>query len=217
MGWREALPPETVRAWAALAPLLPDEIYLGGGTAVAVHLHHRVSRDLDFFFHRSAVDLEALGKKLSEARRFAVTDENRGTLRGVFGDTRVEVFHADAGKPQQLLEAPKLVGGLRVAGLRDLMAMKLKVVGDRGEMRDYYDIKVIEEQASITVEDGIALFLERYDVRPESEPLRHIVAALGYLDDLEEDEALPIGKKELVDWWTKRQARLVRRLGRSPL
>jgi DNA-binding MarR family transcriptional regulator len=131
--------------------------------------------------------------------------------------SKVEFFHADERRPQHLLEEPKPVGDLHVAGLKDLMAMKLKVVGDRGEMRDYYDIKVIEEQAGLTVEDGIALFLERYDVNSASETVRHIIAALGYLDDLEEDDALPVGKDELTDWWRKRQARLVRYLSRNPL
>jgi hypothetical protein len=213
----EALPPETVRAWKTLAPLLPKELYLGGGTAVAVHLHHRESRDLDFFFHDGAVNLQALAKKLGKVRQFAVTHESAGTLRGLFGGTKVEFFHADEGRRQRLLEAPETVGGLRVAGLKDLMAMKLKVVGDRGEMRDYYDIKLIEEQGKLTVEDGIALFLERYEVGPASEELRHIVSALGYLDDLEEDDALPISKAELTDWWEKRQARLVRQLARNPM
>jgi hypothetical protein len=213
----EALPPETVRAWKALAPLLPKELYLGGGTAVAVHLRHRESRDLDFFFHRGAVDLRALAKKLGEVRQFAVTHKRAGTLRGLFGDTKVEFFHADEGRPQKLLEVPQTVAGLRVAGLKDLMAMKLKVVGDRGEMRDYYDIKLIEEQGHLTVEDGIALFLERYGVGPASEALRHVVGTLGYLDDVEEDDALPTSKAELTDWWQTRQARLVRHLARNPM
>lgn len=95
--------------------------------------------------------------------------------------------------------------------------MKLNAIGGRGEMRDYYDIKMIEERAGLTVEDGIALFLERYGVSTGSEALRHIVGALGYLDDLEEDEALPISKAELTDWWKKRQARFVRHLARNPV
>jgi DNA-binding MarR family transcriptional regulator len=134
-----------------------------------------------------------------------------------FRDTKVEFFHADEGRPQHLLEEPTTVGGLRVAGLKDLMAMKLKVVGDRGELRDYYDIKTIEQQTGLTVEDGLALFTERYDVISTSDTVRHIVTALGYLDDIEEDDALPIGKDELADWWRTRQARLVRHLSRNPL
>jgi hypothetical protein len=184
---------------------------------VAVRLRHRESRDLDFFFHAGAVDLVALAKELSKAGRFAVTHESPGTLRGIFGDTKLEFFHADEVLPQRLLEQPETIAALNVAGLKDLMAMKLKVVGDRGEMRDYYDIKTIEERAGLTVEDGIALFLERYNVGAESDTLRHVVGALGYLDDLEQDDALPVGKDELAEWWTKRQARLVRHLSRNPL
>jgi len=214
---RVVLPPGTVRAWQELAPKLPNQLYLGGGTAVAVHLAHRESRDLDFFFHDHAVNLNALAEQLSSTGDFATTSESAGTLRGLYADTKVELFHADEGRPQHLLEEPTTVGGLRVAGLKDLMAMKLKVVGDRGELRDYYDIKTIEQQTGLTVEDGLALFTERYDVSSTSETIRHIVTALGYLDDIEEDDALPIGKDELVAWWRTRQARLVRHLSRNPL
>jgi hypothetical protein len=216
-GLATVLPSGTLRAWKAVAPVLPHELYLGGGTAVAVRLHHRESRDLDFFFHAGAVDLAALAKELGKAGKFAVTHESPGTLRGIFDDTKLEFFHADEIHPQRLLEQPQTVAAINVAGLKDLMAMKLKVVGDRGEMRDYYDIKMIEEWAGLTVEDGIALFLERYKVSAESDTLRHIVGALGYLDDLEQDDALPMGKDELADWWRKRQARLVRHLARNPL
>jgi predicted nucleotidyltransferase component of viral defense system len=214
---RAVLPPGTVRALQELAPRLPNQLYLGGGTAVAVHLAHRESRDLDFFFHDHAVNLNALAEQLSGAGDFAVTSESAGTLRGLYADTKVEIFHADEGRPQHLLEEPTTVGGLRVAGLKDLMAMKLKVVGDRGELRDYYDIKTIEQQTGLTVEDGLALFTERYDVSSTSDTVRHIVTALGYLDDIEEDDALPIGKDELADWWRTRQASLVRHLSRNPL
>ncbi len=142
---------------------------------------------------------------------------NLADERGLHADTKVEFFHADEGRPQHLLENTTTVGGLRMAGLKDLLAMKLKVVGDRGELRDYYDIKTIEQQTGLTVEDGLALFTERYDVSSTSDTVRHIVTALGYLDDIEEDDALPIGKDELAGWWRTRQAHLVRHLSRNPL
>jgi Nucleotidyl transferase AbiEii toxin, Type IV TA system len=210
------LPSDTALAWEALAPILPAALYLGGGTAVAVHLHHRSSRDLDFFFHDDAVDLDALATSLRQLPRFAVTNESRGTLRTLVGATKVEFFHADAGRPQHLLEPPRAVAGLRIAGLKDLLAMKLKVIGDRGEMRDYYDLKLIDERGNLTIEDGIALFLERYDVSPQSDTLQHIVRALGYLDDVQQDDAVPISAAELADWWRRRQVRLIRNLARNP-
>jgi Nucleotidyl transferase AbiEii toxin, Type IV TA system len=47
--------------------------YLGGGTAIAIHLGHRISRDLGFFFHRGSVDLDELTRRLSATGPFAAT------------------------------------------------------------------------------------------------------------------------------------------------
>jgi DNA-binding MarR family transcriptional regulator len=152
----------------------------------------------------------------ASVRALAHNLAHAGTLSGLFGATQIEFFHADEAKRQHLLEAPGVLAGLHVAGLKDLLAMKLKVVGDRGEMRDYYDLRLIEERGGLTLEDGITLFLERYDVSPQSDTLQHIVRALGYLDDIEEDDALPISKADLADWWRERQVRLLRHLARNP-
>jgi hypothetical protein len=53
------------------------------------------------------------------------------------------------------LTEPVVIAGLNVAGLQDLMAMKLKVMAERGEMRDYFDVKAIDEQGAISVEEGM--------------------------------------------------------------
>jgi hypothetical protein len=204
------LPAGTRETWELLAPVLPQALYLGGGTGVAVHLKHRQSGDLDFFYHRGAVDLKRLAKKIAGVGPFAVTNEGAGTLKGVLGSTKLEFLHADQVSAQRRLERPIVVAGLRVAGLKDLLAMKLKVLGERGEMRDYFDVKTIDEQGPLSVEEGISLFLERYRLDPASEAVPALIRAMGYLDDVEEDEALPIPKDKLAAWWRKRQAEVVR-------
>jgi len=211
------LPKDTARTWTALAPHLPSELYLGGGTALAVHLHHRESRDLDFFYHHGAVDLKNLERALGEAGIFAAQHRSDGTLRGLFGSTRIEFFHADEVEPQQLLEEPQSFAGVAIAGIKDLMAMKMKVVRERGELRDYFDIKTIEEQTGLQVEDGLALYAQRYRLGPADEAVAQVVQSLGYLDDVEDDHALPLTKDELAAWWRARQVRLVRHLARNPL
>lgn len=212
---REVLPTDSARAWAELAPILPSALYLGGGTAVAAHLHHRESRDLDFFYHAGAVDLEALRQLLDETGRFALTGEAPGTIRGLYGRTKLEFFHADIDRPRKQLRAPIEVAGLHVASLPDLAAMKLKVIGDRGELRDYFDLKLIEQEGGITIEDGLGYLLERFNVTREHASINHIVKALGYLDDVEEDKLLPVTKAELAAWWERRQAQLVKNLARD--
>jgi len=211
---RAALAPGTAETWEALAPHLPAALYLGGGTAVAVHLRHRESADLDFFYHTSSVDLDKLAERLSRVGPFAITRRTPGTLRGLFDGTKVEFLHADEVRPQVLLREPTEVAGVRVAALEDLMAMKLKVIGDRGEARDYFDVMSIDENGAVTLEDGIALFLERYELAPSSEALSHLISALGYLDDVEQDDSLPLNKHALARWWQERQSRLVRELSR---
>jgi predicted nucleotidyltransferase component of viral defense system len=101
-----------------------------------------------------------------------------------------------------------------VAGLKDLMAMKLKVLAERGELRDYYDVMRIEQDGGVSVEDGIAYYLERYGLDRASAALTHLIRALGHLGDVDDDEALPISKESLADWWSRRQAQLVANLGR---
>lgn len=211
---RATLAPGTAAAWQALAPHLPATLYLGGGTAVAVHLHHRQSADLDFFYHDSSVQLDELAEQLSRLGPFAITRRAPGTLRGLFAGTKVEFLHADEVRPQLLLREPTQVAGLRVATLEDLMAMKLKVIGDRGEARDYFDVMSIDENGAVTLEDGITLLLERYELAPSSEVLPHLITALGYLADVGQDDSLPLDKPALTRWWQERQPRLVRELSR---
>lgn len=203
---RRILPADTAAAWLNLAPRLPGELELGGGTAVAVHLGHRESRDLDFFFHRR-VDLGEVRDLLGELGTFAVTHESAGTLRGLFGSTKVEFF--DASRLRRLAE-PTVVAGLNVADLRDLMAMKIKVMAERGEMRDYFDVKAIDESGGISVEEGVVLYMKRYDIDPSSEALPHLYRAMGDLSDVEEDDLLPEDLAGLQRWWSARQARAIR-------
>jgi hypothetical protein len=212
---RAVLPQDAAATWELLAPVLPSELYLAGGTALAVHLQHRVSRDLDFFYHEGAVDLDALQEALSDRGPFAIGERSPGTLNGVFSRTRVQFLHADEAEPQHLLESPTIVGGLRVAGIGDILAMKLNAIAGRGELRDYFDIMAIEVQTGRTVEEGLSLFLARYGRGPDPNVITPVVLALGYLDDVDEDAALPVDKRTIAAYWKLRQPQIVRAISRQ--
>ena len=214
---RKILPPDTSATWDTLAPLVPPGAYLGGGTAIAVHLEHRISRDLDFFYHHGSVDLGDMERRLSAAGPFAVTERAPGTLNGVFSATKVQFLHADEGRPQHLLEPPRVTDGLHVAALSDLMAMKLKVIGDRGELRDYFDLMTIEQRTGRTADEGLALFIERFQPEYPQQAVNHILLGLGYFDDVDPDDALPVPRAQIVDYWTRRQPEIVAALGRLPV
>lgn len=208
------LPPDTGQSWQELAPMMPDAAYLAGGTALAVRLKHRVSRDLDFFFHQSAVDLEELATKLRATGKFAATRQDEDTLNGIYSETRLQVLHADAGgQSARLLDRPTLVEGLHIAAIPDLLAMKLKVVAQRGELRDYFDLMEIERQTGITVDVGLNYYLARFQPADPQTQVSAIILALGGFSDVDEDEQLPVRKVEIERYWRGRQPEVLKAAG----
>lgn len=201
---RPYLPAGTANAWAKISPVIPKSAYLMGGTALTVHLHHRMSLDLDFFTE-DAFDIDGLSQQLSSIGSFVETQVASGTLNGIFRDTKVQFLEASS---QTNLEAPKDFAGIRVASLPDIFASKLKVIGDRGAIRDYFDLMVIERDTDLRVEEGLELFVRRYHPRVPDMALAHIVRGLGYLDDVELDPQLPIDLSEVRQYWTRRVRKL---------
>lgn len=212
---RAMLGEDAARTWETLAAALPTALYLGGGIALTAHLHHRASRDLDFFYHEHAVDLDLLAGELAQLGSFAITQRAPGTLSGVFSSTKLQFLHADEIASQHRLEATTSIAGINVAGIADILAMKLKVIAERGELRDYFDIKVIEQRTGRMVEEGLGLFMARYALEPEAHVLEPIVRALGYLDDVDADALVPESKREVAAYWAARQPQILRSLGRG--
>jgi hypothetical protein len=208
------VPAETAATWVSIRDVVPAGAYLGGGTAIAVHLHHRISRDLDFFL-RQPVDLDRLVAVLQERGRLAVeqfdAEPGRQTLNAYLDQTKVQFLEASS---LHLLEPLVPVAGLLVAALGDLLAMKLKVLGDRGELRDYYDLLVIERQGKRRVEEGIALALRKYRPRAAGAFVESVVRGLSYLDDVEDDPAIPLPKAEVAAYWQSRVPEIARSLSR---
>ena len=101
-----------------------------------------------------------------------------------------------------------------VAAVDDILAMKLKVIGDRGELRDYFDVMTIEQRLGRLAEEGIALYLQRFQLPPEHESVRHIILGLGYLDDVDDDDLLPLDRREIERYWHRRQPQIVRNASR---
>lgn len=207
------LPDDTAAVWQQIAPLVPPTCYLVGGTAITVHIQHRESRDLDFFYHRSSVDLAVLEETLEATGSFARTRRAPGTLNGLLSETRVQFLHADEGKAQRLLQQPTFVEGMQIAGMADLMATKLKVIAQRGEHRDYFDLLAIEEKTGMTVDEGINYFLARYQPEDADTAVSAIITALGYMDDVDDDEKVPMSKDEVAGYWRGRQPEVLKNVG----
>lgn len=143
---RAVLPGDTAATWERFHSVVPDVAYLVGGTAIAVHLRHRVSRNLDFFL-AEVTDLDVLRQQLEAIGRLAVTLHTEDTLNGLFNRTRTQFLSA---VDQRILEPLTEVEGIRIAGIGDLLAMKLKVIGDRGELSRSGPVSWLRRRACCT-------------------------------------------------------------------
>ncbi len=210
---QKTLPGDTAQVWETIRDLVPDSAYLAGGTAVVVHLRHRISRDLDFFLTRPT-DLDKLRGELSRRGQFNASTHTTDTLNGQFSNTKLQFLEA---ANQRVLEPFLDVEGLRVAGLGDLLATKLHAVGGRGELRDYFDLKKIEELGSRTVEEGLGLLLARYQPTVAEQALLPVIRGLGFFDDVREDPSLPEPRETITTYWQRRQPEIIQALDRLRL
>ena len=72
----------------------------------------------------------------------------------------------------------------------------------------------IEQRTNRTVDEGLAMFLQRF--RPEfpGQALNQRVLGLGHFDDADPDDALPVSPRQLVDYWTRGQPEIIAARGR---
>ena len=208
---RALLPADTAAMWPIVASVLSPDAYLIGGTAIAAHLLHRVSRDLDVCFEQPT-DLDAVRAALAERAPVQVTGQGRHHLDLLVSRTKVQLLVPDG---HRRIEPTIEVGGLPVAGLGDLLAMKLQVVVDRPELRDYFDLLSIETMAHRYGEEGLALFVERFQPDVPEQAIGTIVRYLADLTDVPDDPSLPLPRDQIVAYWQWRVPEIVRNLQRG--
>lgn len=177
----QMITPGCRQALEALAGLsFMGAFYLAGGTALALQIGHRLSKDLDWF--STAVQLEQTEREdiraaLSGVGGFEITAERNGMIYSrMFGS---EVSFISQHHP--LIEPPLSLKGLAVASPIDIGLMKLAAIKDRGTRRDFVDIFCLRQLAPLTL--LIDLADQKYADRPDFTTI--LARALAYFDDAE--------------------------------
>lgn len=136
----DILPAAQRSLWPELAEV-PAGFVLYGGTALALRLAHRSSEDFDFFTNRGFApdELERQVPFLARAVRLQVAPNTLVCRLERDGPVKLSFF---GGLPLGRVEDPEPAAdtGLPVASLLDLAATKVKVVQDRAEAKDYFDL-----------------------------------------------------------------------------
>lgn len=175
----DILPPAQREMWPLLAPTSALAFALYGGTAVALHLGHRISLDFDFF-RSEPLDKSQIEASFALMRDARTVQEDPNTLVVVVempsGPVKVSYFGAiKIGRVNEPLQTSDST--LLVASLEDLLATKLKAILDRAEAKDYRDIAAMLA-AGVSLQRGLGAFAKMFGSDPAL-PLR----ALGYFKD----------------------------------
>ncbi len=169
---------------AALAVLGKSNIlktaYLAGGSALALHLGHRRSHDLDFYT-RDSLQAEDIAVQLGKIGRFNTTLlEPPHTILGVFNTVKFSLFRYD----YPLVDKSSVYQDVTLAGIGDIAAMKLSAITGRATKRDYVDLYILNKKFS--VEEMLTWYRKKYGELGNN--LYVIIKALGYFADAESDQ-----------------------------
>jgi len=161
-------------ALAKLASVLPEGVYLVGGVAIAAHLSHRTSRDLDLF---AIEDPSARQADLERLPGITIEGRAAGTIHFKLDGVPVSLLEYR----YPLLTPPVVCAGLPVpvASLDDLACMKLSAIAGRGAARDFWDLHTIVLRTGRPLQEFLAAFKRKYPV----EDVGHVVRSLVYFGD----------------------------------
>jgi predicted nucleotidyltransferase component of viral defense system len=174
----QALPEGARRNLALLGTTgIVEPYYLAGGTAMALYLGHRVSVDLDFF-RPTLFDPMDLAGRLAQLGQFRLEQQSADTLLGELEGIKVSFFRYR----YPLIGETSAVLGVAVAGLEDLVAMKLDAISRRGTRRDFIDL-YFAAQSSLSLSEALQCYSHKY-AEVNVDPI-HVVKSLAYFVDAE--------------------------------
>jgi hypothetical protein len=142
---KEILPTSQQEVWPKLSDIKRLGFVLYGGTAIALQLGHRISIDFDFF-SSLAIQKRELFDQLPFLSNSVVVQDEPHSLTVLINNTSSKVsgvkisffWGLQMGRVSEPLITKDEV--LQVASLDDLLANKLKVILQRAEFKDYFDI-----------------------------------------------------------------------------
>jgi len=164
--------------------------YLAGGTGLALQLGHRKSFDFDFFTPRNFFpeELSALVGRHNMAAHGEI--RSHGTLHCILEEIKTSFIFYDGNLSFPLLQ----FNSLNIADWRDITVEKLRIVADRGQKKDFYDLYF--GLSLLGIETLIELSVKKFG---KSVNYFHLLKGMTYFDDAEKNPE-PMLLDKSVTW-----------------
>ncbi|ODS30696.1 MAG: hypothetical protein SCARUB_04193 [Candidatus Scalindua rubra] len=190
-----AVPNEVIDLLLNVRPIIGKigGVYLAGGTALSLFLGHRISIDLDFFTPNDFL-AAPLSEALNQLGPYVPIDVKNNSLVCKVKEVQFSLFKY--GYP--LLCPFEFYSNISIASLRDIAAMKIGAIGDRGARKDFYDLYAILNYTSIKIENILKDVCTKFSIPKDS--LYHYIKALAFFEDSrKEPDIQPLVKLD-VKW-----------------
>lgn len=125
-----------------LLPLLSkfkNEFYMVGGTAIALHIGHRLSIDFDLFKNGVINPKRIITRFKENEEKIIITLNREGQLNLVCRNVKFTFFNFEYDIPHPVIIEKRI----SIPGLLDLAAMKAFALGMRSKWKDYIDLYFI--------------------------------------------------------------------------
>jgi len=147
MEYYNSLAPQTADVLTFLSEI-PElkNFTLVGGSAISIHLHHRLSEDLDFFTWLEGLEIaqtDSLLKHISKKHSFKILNTYSNGLDVLIDNVKITFFSNDW---EKLKDREPLYKNSFIGKLELLSAMKVNTLSLRAKFRDYYDLFVLVQE-----------------------------------------------------------------------
>jgi hypothetical protein len=153
-----------------------ENYFLVGGTALSLQLGHRTSDDIDLF---TGTDInkeeifDFLNKKYTG--KYQINNIQNTILQIAIDEIKVDFVKYD----YNLIEEVKIEEGIKYLGIKDIAAMKLMAVANRGEQaKDFIDIYYLLKEMSLAEMFGY------YKKKYNQNDINVVKRSLVYFDDV---------------------------------
>src|SRR3989338_11153 len=207
----EILPEKTKKAFlrcTEIALFGENGWYLAGGTALALHVGHRQSVDLDFFTRRT-FDEKKVAEQLSTLGQWETTSMSPGTIYGEFMGAKISLIYYPFFKNSDPM---RKIGFVNIITPAYISVMKIIAISQRGRKRDFLDLYWLSQHI-LSIEKSIERVPKQYTVKQN---LSHILKSMVYFEDAEDDPMpatyFKVSWKEVKDFFIKEVPRVTKHL-----
>jgi predicted nucleotidyltransferase component of viral defense system len=173
--------------WKTVSPLLEEilidlmaeELFnpfrLVGGTALSLQINHRMSVDIDLFTDAEygSIDFKEIRDFLEDKYPYCSYRSIDNVAFGTYFDVgtskdnfvKIDIYYTDDFVFDSIIEE-----NIRMASLKEIIAMKLNVIVANGRKKDFWDLHYFLNKYSLS--EMISFFEKRYPYNDNSETIK---------------------------------------------